>query len=71
MYNKNDETFRDTQLGRRALWNKLKVEITEGRIEVLEGKTMKDVRLEIADGAPESLGQYLKYGAIEKIENKE
>ena len=70
MYNRDNETFRNTQLGRRALWNKLKTEIAEGRIEVLEGKTMKDVRLEVADGDPETLSQYLKYGAIEKIEDK-
>ena len=70
MYNRNDETFRDTQLGRRALWNKLKGEISGGKIEILENYPMKNIRLEIAEGEPESINKYLKYGLIEKTEKK-
>ena len=67
MYNRNDETFRDTQLGRRGLWAKLKTEINEGRIELLDGYPIKNVRLEIESGNPESLSQHLKYGFIGKV----
>ena len=67
MYNRNDETFRDTQLGRRGLWAKLKTEITEGRIELLDGYPIRNVRREIESGSPESVSAHLKYGLIEKI----
>ena len=68
MFNKNDETFRDTQQGRRALWNKLKAEIVEGRIQLLDNYPIKNVRLEVSGGAPDSVNKYLKYGFIEKID---
>lgn len=67
LYNRNDESFRDTQIGRRGLWNKLKNEIKEGRIELLDNYPIKNVRLEIQSGNPESIGQHLKYGLIEKV----
>ena len=66
-YNRNDETFKDSQLGRRGLWNKLKTEIAEGRIELLDGYPISNVRLEIQSGDPVSVSQHLKYGAIEKV----
>ena len=66
-YNRNDETFRDSQLGRRGLWNKLKTEIAEGRIELLDNYPVRNVRLDIQSGDPVSVSQHLKYGAIEKV----
>lgn len=66
MFNKGDEVFRNTQAGRRALWNKLKKEIDEGRIAVLDGYPMKNLRLEIADGNAVTANKYLKFGFIEK-----
>ena len=66
-YNRNDETFKDSQLGRRGLWNKLKTEIAEGRIELLDGYPIRNVRLDIQSGDPESVNKYLKYGLIEKV----
>ena len=66
-YNRNDETFRDSQLGRRGLWNKLKTELAEGRIELLDGYPIRNVRLDVQSGDPVSVSQYLKYGVIEKV----
>ncbi len=66
-YNRNDETFSDSQRGRRGLWNKLKNEITEGRIVLLDGYPIRNVRLEIQSGSPESVSKHLKYGLIEKV----
>lgn len=68
LYNRNDETFKDAGTGRRALWSKLKTEVTEGRIEVLGNVPMDNLRLEILDGKPESVSKHLKYGLIEKVE---
>ena len=65
-YNRNDETFKDSQLGRRGLWNKLKTEIAEGRIELLDNYPVRNVRLDIQSGDPVSVSQHLKYGVIEK-----
>ena len=69
-YNRNDETFSDSQRGRRGLWNKLKTELAEGRIELLEGYPIRNVRIEIQSGDPESVSQHLKYGLIEKVEQR-
>ena len=69
-YNRNDETFKDSQLGRRGLWNKLKTEIAEGRIELLDGYPIRNVRLDIQSGDPVTVNQHLKYGVIEKVEQK-
>ena len=66
-YNRNDETFKDSQLGRRGLWNKLKTEIAEGRIELLDGYPIRNVRLDIQSGDPVSVSQRLKFGVIEKV----
>ena len=66
-YNRNDETFKDSQLGRRGLWNKLKTELAEGRIELLDGYPIRNVRLEIQSGDPVSVSQHLKFGVIEKV----
>ncbi len=65
-YNRNEETFKDSQLGRRGLWNKLKTEIAEGRIELLDNYPVRNVRLDIQSGDPVSVSQHLKYGVIEK-----
>lgn len=67
MYNRDNETFRDTQLGRRGLWAKLKTELAEGRIELLDGYPIRNVRLEIESGKPETLSPHLKYGFIGKV----
>ena len=70
LFNRNDETFTDTALRRKALWNKLKTEVSEGRIKILDNVPMDNIRLEILSGAPESVNKHLQYGLIEKIENK-
>ena len=49
------------------MWNKLKVEMAEGRIELLDGYPIRNVRLEIQSGNPESVNKYLNYGMIEKV----
>lgn len=67
MYNRNDETFRNTQLGRRGLWAKLKTEILEGRIELLDGYPIRNMRLDIESGNIETASAHLKYGIIEKV----
>ena len=71
LYNRNDETFKDAGTGRRALWSKLKTEIAEGRIKILDNVPMDNIRLEIIDGKPESVSKHLQYGLIEKVEPKE
>ena len=68
MFNRNDDIFKDTGTGRRALWNKLKTEITEGRIELLNNQPVKNVQIDITGGNPESVNKYLKYGWIERLE---
>ena len=70
MFNRNDETFKDNGVGRRALWNKLKTEIEEGRIELLNNTPIKNVQLDVTGDKPESANKYLKYGLIERVAGK-
>ncbi len=67
MFNRGDEVFRDTIAGRRALLKKLKTEIAEGRIALLNKYPPKIMQIELLDGNYEPVNKHLQYGLIEKI----
>ncbi len=67
MFNRGDEVFRDSTAGRRALLKKLKTEIAEGRIALLNNYPPKIMQIEILDGRYEPVNKHLQYGFIDKI----
>ncbi len=71
MFNRGDEVFRDTIAGRRALLKKLKTEIAEGRIALLNNYPPKIMQIELLDGNYEPINKHLQYGLIDKIAQTE
>ncbi len=67
LFNRGDEVFRDSTVGRRALLNKLRTEIAEGRIALLNNYPPKIMQIEILDGNYAQVNKHLQYGLIEKI----
>jgi len=67
MFNRGDEVFRDSIAGRRALLKKLKTEIAEGRIALLNNYPPKIMQIEVLDGRYDPVNKHLQYGFIAKV----
>ena len=62
----NNEIFRDVNAARKALWDKVKEEIEEGRIALIDDQFTK-VRHEILDGSPVEAAKYLQFASIDEM----
>ena len=60
----NNTIFGDTIAGRKALWDKVKAEASENKINILDAKM---VRADILEGEPTDATAKIQYGSIERL----
>ena len=62
----NNEIFRDVNGARKALWDKVKEEMEQGRVVLLDEQFSK-VRHEILNGSPVEAAKYLQFASIDEM----
>lgn len=62
----NREIFRDTQVGRKALWKKVSSEIDAGHVKASDADCTA-AKTAILEGNPAEAGQYLQFASIEEV----
>ena len=63
----NKVTYKDTKISRKRLFNKIKSESLEGRVEIAE-ENLPKVEDTIINGNPEDAGQFIKFGAVKSFD---
>lgn len=62
----NHAVYRNLRDSRRALWDKIKDEIDQGRVQVNDADK-KQLRYEILEGDPVRASDFMTYGAIIQV----
>ena len=62
----NREIFRDTQVGRKALWKKVSTEIEANHVNASD-EDRSAARAAILEGNPVDASQYLQFATIEEF----